>query len=121
MITPPHYNNLVKCSYSNELAPLDPNWFYVKAAAVVRKIYITKSKTLGVGSLKSMFNKKHRRGVNCSVTSRHSGKILRDIIGQLKKIGYVENYVSSEGASLGLLVTRLGKAQLDKISASLKK
>ena len=115
------YANLVKCSRSNELSPTDPDWFFHKAAAVTRQIYITKSKTLGVGSLRAIFGKKYRRGVNANVTSIHAGKIIRDIVGQLKKNGLCENYASTEGVTLGLLITKNGRTQLDKLATTLAK
>lgn len=121
LIKLPNYVNIVKCAYSNELAPSDPDWFYHKAAAISRQIYITKSKSLGVGSIKSRLGKKHRRGVNACVTSRAGGKIIRDIIGQLKANKYVENYASTEGNTLGLLITKAGKSALDKVAATIKK
>lgn len=113
----PKYSNLVKCSYSNEIAPLDPNWFFTKAAAVARQIYRNKNKTLGVGTLKQTFNKKHRRGANSEVTSRHGGKILRDIVKQLKEQKFAENYKSTSGTSHGLLLTKTGRSLLDKVAA----
>ena len=103
------------------MSPNDPDWFFHKAAAIVRQIYITKSKTLGVGSIRSLLGKKHRRGRLPSVTSRGSGKIIRDIVTQLKKNGYVENYASTDGATLGLLVTKSGRSELDKIASRVLK
>ena len=119
LIKLPGYSTLVKCARSNELNPIDPDWFFHKAAAIARQVYITKSKTLGVGSLKCLLGKKYRRGRLPSVTSKASGKIIRDIITQLKKNGYVENYASTEGVTLGLLLTKSGKSALDKIAATI--
>ena len=115
------YNEFVKCSYANELSPLDPDWFFVKAAAIIRQVYKSKSKTLGIGSLKVQFGKRQRRGVNTNVRSNAGGKIIRDIVRQLKSISYVENYASTDGVTMGLLVTRTGKAQLDKIAAGIRR
>ncbi len=103
------------------MSPLDSDWFYVKAAAIARKIYLSKSKTLGVGSLKVLLGKKHRRGAQPNCTSKASGKIIRDIIGQLKKNGYAENYASTEGVTLGLLLTKSGRSALDKVAASISR
>ena len=76
---------------------------------------------MGVGSLKAIFGKKYRRGANASVTSKAGGKIIRDIVTQLRKNGYVENYANTEGTKLGLLLTRSGKSALDKVAATLRK
>jgi ribosomal protein S19E (S16A) len=45
-----------------------------------------------------------------------SGKILREIVNQLKKNGYVENYANENGNTFGLVLTRQGRAELDKIA-----
>ena len=121
LVTPKPYTSLVKCSYSNELAPIDPDWFYTKAAAVARQIYVSKSSTLGVGSLRRVFAKKARRGVNTNTTSLAGGRIMRDIVQQLRKAGFVEQYKSSEGATFGLLITKAGRSQMDKIAQALSK
>ncbi len=121
LVTPQPYTSLVKCSYSNELAPLDPDWFYLKSAAVARQIYVSKSTTLGVGSLRRLFAKKARRGVNTNTTSLAGGKIVRDIVKQLRKAGFVEQYKSSEGATFGLLITKLGRSQMDKVAQALSR
>ena len=59
----PKWSNIVKSSHANEVVPLDPDYMFYKAAAIARILYVTKSKSIGVGSLKSFFGKKMRRGV----------------------------------------------------------
>ena len=54
----PKWSYLVKSSHANEVVPLDPDYMFYKAAAIARILYITKSKAIGVGSLKSLFGKK---------------------------------------------------------------
>jgi len=71
--------------------------------------------------LRTQFGKKKRRGVNANIAARHSGKIIRDIVGQLKKNGLCENYASTEGVTLGLLITKNGRTQLDKLATTLAK
>ena len=58
----PKYAPLVKTSRANDCEPINPDYIYYKAAAICRKLYLTKSKNIGVGSLRSMFSKKERRG-----------------------------------------------------------
>ena len=47
---------------------------------------------------------------------RAGGKVLREVVSQLKKNGYVENYANQEGNTFGLVLTRQGRAELDKIA-----
>ena len=60
----PKRSYIVKSSHANEVVPLDPDYMFYKAAAIARILYVTKSKSIGVGSLKYFFGKKLRRGSN---------------------------------------------------------
>ena len=81
----PKWSSLVKCSHANEIVPLNPDYMYYKAAAIARMLYITKSKTVGVGSIRTMFGKKERRGAQPAKFMRASGKIIRVLLQQLKE------------------------------------
>lgn len=118
VIKPPKWSSLVKCSHANELSPISSDYMYFKAAAICRILYITKSKTIGVGSLKSIFGKKERRGSQPPKFMKSGGKIIREIIKQLKSAKYVENYGSHENnISYGLVLTKQGRTELDKIAS----
>ena len=64
---------------------------------------------------------KKRRGVSSPKFTLAAGKVLREVVTQLKKNGYVENYANAEGHTFGLLLTRQGRAELDKIASRLVK
>ena len=118
----PKYSALVKTSRANDCEPISADYIYYRAAAICRKLYLTKSKNLGVGSLRSMFSKKQRRGSQPPKTFRSGGKIIRDLVIQLKGAKYVENYKGEEEESFhGLHLTRTGRSELDKIAAGIMK
>ena len=118
----PSYSSLVKCSKSNDTEPINPDYFFYKAAAIARKLYLTKSKNLGVGSLRIMFSKKQRRGCQPPKTFKAGGKIIRDIVKQLKEAKYVENFGKKEDEDdFGLTLTKTGRSELDKIAAGILK
>ena len=113
---------MVKTSKSNDCEPIDPDYIYYKAAAICRKLYLTKSKNLGVGSLRVMFSKKQRRGSQPPKTFRAGGKIIRELVIQLKQAKYVQNYESKEeDNNSGLFLTKTGRSELDKLAAGLLK
>jgi len=103
------------------LSPLDPDWLFYKAAAIARQIYVSQSINIGIGTLKAFFGKKKRNGVRPPKFTRSAGKIIREIVTQLKKNGYVENYANQEGSTFGLVLTKTGRAELDKIASRLIK
>ena len=122
IIKVPKYAALVKCSRANDCEPISPDYIYYKAAAICRKLYVTKSKNLGVESLRSMFSKKERRGSQPPKTFKAGGKIIRELVIQLKNAGYVDNYGKKENESqFGLFLTKKGISELDKIASRLLK
>jgi len=70
-----------------------------------------------------MLGKKKRRGVQAPTFMKHSGKIIRSIVKQLKDIGYLENkiFVTEDDKKrlLGLTLTRNGHTELDKVASRL--
>ena len=118
----PKYAPLVKTSRSNDCEPINPDYIFYKAAAIARKLYLTKSKNVGVGSLRVMFSKKERRGSQPPKTFRAGGKIIRDLVIQLKNAKYIANYGGKEDeTNSGLYLTKSGRSQLDKIASGLMK
>ena len=105
IIKMPKYALLVKTSKSNDCEPINPDYIYYRAAAICRKLYLTKSKNLGVGSLRSMFSKKQRRGSQPPRTFIAGGKIIRDLVIQLKGAKYLENFGGEEELNHGLTLT----------------
>jgi ribosomal protein S19E (S16A) len=65
--------------------------------------------------------KRQRRGAQPNTCRSAGGKIIRDIVSQLRKNGYVENYARQEGSTLGLLLTKLGRGELDKVATKIMK
>jgi small subunit ribosomal protein S19e len=77
----PQWAELVKTGKSKELAPLNPDWLYVRAASVARKIYLRGH--LGVGTLKHIYGGKQRFGVRRNHHESAAGKIVRYCLQQL--------------------------------------
>ena len=122
IIKVPKYAPLVKTYKSNDCEPISQDYIYYRAAAICRKLYLTKSKNLGVGSLRSMFSKKQRRGSQPPRTFRAGGKIIRELVIQLKGKEYIDNYgQNEEETDKGLHLTKKGRSELDKIAAGLMK
>jgi ribosomal protein S19E (S16A) len=44
------------------------------------------------------------------------GRCIREIVHQLKQNGYVENYGNAEETTFGLVLTKQGRTELDKIA-----
>merc|ERR1711976_738973 len=49
----PKYHDIVKTGVIKEFAPYDEDWFYVRSASILRKVYLRKG--AGVGALKKWY------------------------------------------------------------------
>jgi small subunit ribosomal protein S19e len=105
----PKWVDLVKTGVHKELPPYDPDWYYVRAAAVVRKVYLRQG--TGVGALKKRFGGAHRRG---AAPERHhdgAGGLIRTILLSLDELNITEAYGKG-----GRKVTRTGQQALDLVA-----
>eukprot|EP01036_Dinobryon_divergens_P028829 gene28829-37836_t len=102
----PKWVDLVKTGVHKELAPYDPDWYYIRAAAVARKIYLRQG--TGVGALKKRFGGSYRRGARPERHQDAAGGLIRTILLTLDKLKITEK--TSKG---GRKITREGQQALD--------
>merc|ERR1719453_1641636 len=105
----PKWADYVKTATNRELPPNDPDWLYVRAASIVRKIYIRSG--TGVGGLKKVYGGQKRRGTCTNVYSTASGKVIRYLVQQLEELGLVEQ--DEKG---GRQITKEGQRELDTVA-----
>ncbi|RKP11034.1 40S ribosomal protein S19-A [Thamnocephalis sphaerospora] len=110
----PKWVDLVKTGSYKELAPYDPDWFYIHAASIARHIYLRNS--VGVGALRKLYGGRANRGTRPSHHADASGSVQRKALQALEKIGVLEK--SSEG---GRRITQDGRRDLDRISSQVAK
>ncbi len=105
----PKWVDLVKTGVSKELAPYDPDWYYVRAAAIARKVYLRQG--TGVQDLAKRFGGNYRRG---AAPERHQDAargLIRTILLSLDQLNITEK--TSKG---GRKITRTGQQALDLIA-----
>ncbi|OJK02796.1 hypothetical protein ASPACDRAFT_40109 [Aspergillus aculeatus ATCC 16872] len=106
----PGWVDTVKTSASNELPPQDADWYYVRAAAVARHIYMRK--TVGVGRLRKVHGSVKNRGSRPNHHVDASGSVDRKILQSLEKIGVLE----TDEEKGGRRITQSGQRDLDRIA-----
>ena len=111
-ITMPEWSKYVKTSSSRERPPLQIDWYFYRAASILRKIYMLGP--VGVNKLRVKYGSKKNRGVAPERFRRSGGKIIRSILQQLEKQGYIKQ--AQKGVHKGRIVTPKGKSFLDKLS-----
>ncbi|MFA4820382.1 MAG: 30S ribosomal protein S19e [Candidatus Aenigmatarchaeota archaeon] len=112
-ITMPDWARFVKTGVSRERQPEHQDWYYARSASVLRKIYL--DGPVGTERLRTYYGGLHRRGHKPAHFARGGGKIIRTILQQLEKTGYVK----TEGKK-GRLVTPQGQKFVDSCAKNTK-
>ena len=128
----PTWVDIVKTGAYKELAPYDPDWFYVRAgmhrdppyprrsltfgalahtAAVARHIYLRKD--VGIGALTKLHGGRNRRGNRPSHHGDASASVQRKVCQSLEKIGVLE-----KSANGGRRISQDGQRDLDRIATA---
>jgi len=110
--TPPEWAEFAKTGVHKEQPPQDPDWWYVRTAAVLRRIYI--DGPVGVERMRSFYGGKRNRGSKPSRFRKGSGSVLRKAFQQLEAAGYVVH------DKTGRRVSPAGASFLDGVARSLK-
>lgn len=110
-ITMPAWAKFVKTGHAKERPPENPEWWYRRAASMLRKIY--RHGPIGTNKLKKKYGSKKNRGHKPEARYVGSGKIIRVILQQLEQKQLIKQ--ETKGVHKGRVVTPKGKSFLDKI------
>lgn len=108
-VKPPPWSPFVKTGCFKEKPPADPDWWYCRAASILRKLYKAGS-PVGLSELRREYGGRKRRGVRPSRTYRAPGSIIRRILHQLEQAQLVKR------TKEGRVLTSQGRALLDRIA-----
>jgi small subunit ribosomal protein S19e len=103
-VAPPTWAAFVKTGVHVQRAPTQSDWWYLRSASVLRKIYL-KGNT-GIARLSSEYGGKRDRGSAPYHARTASRSVLREIVHQLEQAGLVQVYknrgrrLSAEGSKL---------------------
>ena len=107
-VTPPEWSDMVKTATWKENGPLETDWYFTRAAAIARKVYL---KPRGIGQLTRAFGGKARRGTCTNKSRKGTQGIIRHCLQQLQKAGVV-----AMGENGGRIVTAKGQKDMDLIA-----
>ena len=113
-INPPEWVPFVKTGVHKERRPENPDWWYVRCASILRRVYM--DGPVGINSLKTYYGGKKDRGTSPEKFQKGSGSIIRVALKQLEDAGFV-----AKAGDEGRIVTPVGKSFLDKASYIIKK
>jgi small subunit ribosomal protein S19e len=114
-VKPPVWAPFVKTGANKERPPMSQDWWYVRAASVLRKIYL--NGPVGVGALRTAYSYRAKTGdkTRPERTRKAGGAIIRKILQQLEQAGYVAK------TKQGRVITPEGRSLLDRIAAKIAK
>src|SRR3989344_3996330 len=87
-IKKPAFTDYAKTGAHKERAPNNPDWFYMRMAAVLYRAY--KEGNVGTGRLRTYFGGRKNRGVRPEKKMKAGGKILRVCLQTLEKEGLIK-------------------------------
>ena len=107
----PEWALFVKTGVCKLRPPMDNNWWYGRVASILRQIYI--NRVVGVGRLRTKYGGRMNRGSKPEIFAKASGKIIRTMLQQAEKAGFLEKV--KEGKRFGRKLTKSGRDFLDSI------
>jgi small subunit ribosomal protein S19e len=105
----PEWSLYVKTGVSRERPPENADWWFLRAASLLRRIYL--DGPVGVPRLRSYYGGLHRRGHKPAHFKKGSGKIVRIILQDLEKLGYVQ-----KAERKGRRISPMGQKFLDGLA-----
>lgn len=110
----PEENVFSRTGVDKENPPTDKNWWHIRCASILRKIYI--NNVIGVEHLKAEYGGRRDRGSKPYKARSGSGTVVRRAIQQLEKAGYITK-IKGKGRTL----TSKGRSFLDNTSKEVMK
>ncbi|MBI2176110.1 30S ribosomal protein S19e [Candidatus Woesearchaeota archaeon] len=115
-IKPPAWAPFVKTGAHKERPPSRNDWWYVRAAAVLRTV--ARLGPVGTSKLRTKFGGKHSRGFKSERFARGSGSIIRKAMQQLEKAGLIRQ--AAKGVHKGRVITEKASAMMSSIALKVK-
>lgn len=107
---PPAWSSFVKTGSNRERIPEVRNWWYVRAASILRKLYINE-RPVGVGAFRRIYGGPEGGSSTPSHFRRSGSSVTRQILHQLETAGLVMKVEKR-----GRVLTPRGRSLLDSIS-----
>ncbi len=110
----PEWARHVKTGVSRERQPEQANWYQLRCASVLRKIYM--DGPVGVSKLRSYYGGRKNNGHQPSHFEKGSGKILRTVLQQLEEKELVKKTENKKGR----VITPKGQKFVDQAAKQAK-
>lgn len=116
-INKPDWASFAKTGSFKERPPTDSDWWYLRAASILRRIYL--KGPIGVSKLSTLYGGKKNRGYKPERFYPGSTNIIRTILQDLEKAGLIKQ--GQKGVHKGRIVTQQGISLLNKTEQEILK
>ncbi len=114
-IKPTEWAPFVKTGNHKMRPPTNPDWWYVRAASILKNIY--NHGPVGVSKMRSRYGGSKNRGRKPFRFTKASGNILRKITQQLETAGLIQQ---SQTERKGRIISPKGQSLLDKTAVAVR-
>ena len=112
-LTVPEWVDQIKTSNAKQLSPLDQDWYFTRAAALARQVYVRGGR--GVGTYTTVFGGSKARGTKTNKFQKAASGCIRNILQQLKELDIVDVKKDQKGR----WITKNGQHELDTIASQI--
>ncbi|PKP54334.1 MAG: 30S ribosomal protein S19e [Candidatus Altiarchaeales archaeon HGW-Altiarchaeales-3] len=114
----PEWVKFVKTGVHKERRPENPNWWWIRAASILRKIYM--NGPIGVSRLRTVYGGRKNKGVKPEKSMKGSGKIVRSILQEFDNLNFTKKTLRTPMSSAkGRVITPEGQSYMDKIATDI--
>jgi small subunit ribosomal protein S19e len=112
-VQPPTWATAAKTSSHTQRQPEDPNWWFTRAASILRKIYL--HGPIGMEHLRADYGGRKGAKVSREHVRKGGSSNIRKIVQQLEAAKLVEN-----AKTKGRIISKEGRRTLDRLAAEIQ-
>jgi len=113
-VQPLPWANYAKTGSHVEKQPQDSNWWYIRSASILRKVYV--HGPIGLEALRSDYGGRKNNGVKMNHAAKAGGSCIRKILQQLETAGFIQT-----SRPQGRLMTPKGRKMMQEVAGDLAK
>ncbi len=117
-LQPPVWSNFVKTGASKDRVPQESNWWYMRGASILRRLYMS-PKPIGVNRLRKIYGTTERNRYSGKHFKQAGGAIIRKLLQQLESSELIKKVKVDN--HYGRRITNKGVSLVDKVAKGISK
>lgn len=113
-VKPPAWATYTKTGVAAERPPSQPDWWYSRSAALLRRVYMTGP--VGTQRMRTALGGRRRHGHKPPSHAKAGGKVIRFMFQQLEADGFV---VKTAKPRPGRIITPKGQRFVDRVASKM--